>query len=133
MGRDAFTLIPNGIPGVQERVDLVHTFGVCAGHIDLATMVNACSVQPAKIFGMYPQKGAVAMGSDADLVVYNPEFKGSFTVADGLSQVDYCGYEGMERRGRAEIVMLRGSVVARNGTYVGPEGGGRVIHRSVTH
>jgi dihydropyrimidinase len=96
-------------------------------------MVNACSVQPAKIFGMYPQKGAVAMGSDADLVVYNPEFKGSFTVADGLSQVDYCGYEGMERRGRAEIVMLRGSVVARNGTYVGPEGGGRVIHRSVTH
>ena len=133
MGRDAFTLIPNGIPGVQERVDLVHTFGVCAGRIDLATMVNACSVQPAKIFGMYPRKGAIAEGSDADLVVYDPTFTGTFSVADGLSQVDYCGYEGMERRGRAEVVMLRGHVVARSGAYVGGEGGGRSIPRSLTH
>ena len=133
MGRDAFTLIPNGIPGVQERVDLVHTFGVCNGRIDLATMVNACSVQPAKIFGMYPRKGAVAEGSDADLVVYDPAFTGTFSVADGLSQVDYCGYEGMERRGRAEVVTLRGTIVARNGAYVGGEGGGRPILRSLTH
>ena len=96
-------------------------------------MVNACSVQPAKIFGMYPRKGAIAEGSDADLVVYDPTFTGTFSVADGLSQVDYCGYEGMERRGRAEVVMLRGHVVARSGAYVGGEGGGRSIPRSLTH
>jgi dihydropyrimidinase len=118
---------------VQERVDLVHTFGVCAGRIDLATMVDACSVQPAKIFGMYPQKGAVAEGSDADLVIYDPTFTGTFTVADSVSQVDYCGYEGMERRGRAEVAVLRGRVVARDGTYVGGVGGGRAIPRALTH
>ena len=133
MGREAFTKIPNGIPGVQERVDLVHTFGVRQRRIDLATMVDACSVQPAKIFGMYPRKGAIAEGSDADLVVYDPSFAGTFSVADGLSQVDYCGYEGMERRGRAEVVTLRGTVVARDGKYVGGEGGGRSIPRALTH
>jgi len=133
MGVDAFTRIPNGIPGVQERVDLVHTFGVCAGRIDLSTMVDTCSTQPAKIFGMYPRKGAVAEGSDADLVVYDPDFKGTFTVADGVSQVDYCGYEGMERQGRAAVVVLRGKVVACDGAYVGGEGGGRSIPRTLTH
>ena len=69
MGREAFTLIPNGIPGVQERVDLVHTHGVCAGRIDLQTMVDVCSTQAAKIFGLYPRKGEIAVGSDADLVI----------------------------------------------------------------
>ena len=108
MGRDAFTRIPNGIPSIQERVDLVHTYGVCAGRIDLQTMVDACSTQTAKVFGMYPRKGEIAVGSDADLVVYDAEYESPFCEGDSLSKVDYCGYEGMERRGRAEVVTLRG-------------------------
>ncbi len=130
MGRDAFTAIPNGIPSVQERVDLIHTYGVCKGQIDLKTMVDSCSTQAAKIFGMYPRKGDIAIGSDADLVVYDPDFKGTFTVADGLSKVDYCGFEGMERCGRAEVVTLRGQVVAKRGKYVGEAAIGQYIDRA---
>jgi len=130
MGRDAFTKIPNGIPSIQERVDLAHTYGVCAGRINLNTMVDACSTQAAKIFGMYPRKGEIAVGSDADLVIYDAEYESPFCEADSLSQVDYCGYEGMERRGRAEVVTLRGRIVAREGTYVGDDKSGRMIKRN---
>ena len=133
MGREAFTLIPNGIPGVQERVDLVHTHGVCAGRIDLQTMVDVCSTQAAKIFGLYPRKGEIAVGSDADLVIYDPHFTGVFSHADAESQVDYSGYEGMERKGRCELVIRRGDIVARDGRYVGGGGGGRYLPRIPTH
>ncbi|MDG2424355.1 MAG: dihydropyrimidinase [Phycisphaerales bacterium] len=129
MGREAFTKIPNGIPSIQERVDLVHTYGVCAGRIDLQTMVDACSTQTAKVFGMYPRKGEIAVGSDADLVVYDAEYESPFCEGDSLSKVDYCGYEGMERRGRAEVVTLRGQIVARKGQYVGGECAGQDIPR----
>lgn len=129
MGKDAFTLIPNGIPSIQERIDLVHTFGVCTGKIDMRRMVAACSTQPAKTFNMYPQKGALAVGSDADIVVYDPSFVGTFMQEDSLSKIDYCGYEGMERKGRADVVLLRGRVVAEQGTFVGSEGSGRYISR----
>ena len=74
MGIDNFTLIPNGIPSIQERVDLVHTYGVCKGKIDFQTMVDVCSTNVAKQFNMYPQKGVLAIGSDADIVVYDPNF-----------------------------------------------------------
>jgi dihydropyrimidinase len=133
MGRDAFTLIPNGIPGVQERIDLVHTHGVCAGRIDLKTMVDVCSTQAAKIFGMYPRKGEIAVGSDADVVIYDPHFTGVFSHADAESQVDYSGYEGMERKGRCELVIRRGDIVARDGRYVGVGGGGCYLPRIPTH
>ena len=129
MGLEAFTAIPNGIPSIQERVDLIHTYGVCQGLIDLKTMVDACSTRAAKIFGMYPRKGTIAVGSDADLVVYDPSFTGNFTVTEGLSKVDYSGFEGMERRGQAEVVTLRGQVVARAGQYVGGDGIGQYISR----
>ena len=133
MGREAFTIIPNGIPGVQERVDLVHTHGVCAGRIDLQTMVDVCSTQAAKIFGLYPRKGEIAVGSDADVVIYDPHFTGVFSHADAESQVDYSGYEGMERKGRCELVIRRGDIVARDGRYVGGGGGGRYLPRIPTH
>ncbi len=133
MGREAFTLIPNGIPGVQERVDLIHTHGVCEGRIDLQTMVSACSTQAAKIFGMYPRKGEIVEGSDADVVIYDPAYKGTFTQSASESQTDYCGYEGAPRKGRPELVLLRGAVVARDGRYVGGGGGGQYIGRVPTH
>ncbi len=129
MGREAFTKIPNGIPSIQERVDLVHSHGVVPGKIDLRTLVDTCSTNAAKTFKMFPQKGALAVGSDADVVLYDPAFTGAFTHKDSLSQVDYCGFEGMPRRGRAEQVFLRGQRVAREGTFVGPPAAGRYLNR----
>ena len=129
MGTEAFTLIPNGIPSIQERVDLVHTFGVCEGRIDLQKMVEVCSTNVAKQFNMYPRKGAISVGSDADIVVYNPNFIGTFKHEDGLSKVDYSGFDGMERKGRSEVVLLRGKVVADRGKFVGADGAGTYITR----
>ena len=129
MGKDNFTLIPNGIPSIQERVDLVHTYGVCTGKIDIRKMVEVCSSNVAKIFNMYPRKGALAVGSDADIVIYDQEFVGTFTHEDGLSNIDYSGFEGMERKGRSDVVLLRGKVVAKQGKYVGDVGEGEYIAR----
>jgi len=133
MGLDAFTLIPNGIPGIQERVDLVHTHGVCTRRIGLQDMVSTCSTNAAKIFGMYPRKGEIAPGSDADVVVYDPTYEGEFTHSESESQADYNGYEGMPRKGRPDIVLLRGQIVARDGRYAGDGGGGHYIPRQPTH
>ena len=124
MGTENFTLIPNGIPSIQERVDLVHTYGVCEGKIDLQTMVDVCSTNVAKQFNMYPRKGALAVGSDADIVVYDPDFVGTFKQEDGLSKVDYSGFEGLKRIGRSDVVILRGKVVAEQGKFVGDTGAG---------
>jgi dihydropyrimidinase len=133
MGREAFTCIPNGIPGIQERVDLVHTYGVCEDRINLQTMVATCSTNAAKTFGMYPQKGEIAAGSDADVVIYDPAYEGVFSQSESESKTDYSGYEGMTRKGRPELVMLRGGLVARNGRYIGSGGGGQYIGRVPTH
>ena len=129
MGREAFTLIPNGIPSIQERVDLVHTYGVCTGNIEMQTMVDACSTNVAKQFNMYPRKGAIQVGSDADIVVYDANFVGTFKHVDGLSKVDYSGFEGMERKGRSDVVLLRGKVVAEQGVFTGKCAGGKYIPR----
>ncbi|MBC8201969.1 MAG: dihydropyrimidinase [Planctomycetes bacterium] len=129
MGKDAFTLIPNGIPSIQERVDLVHTYGVCTGKIELRKMVDVCSTNVAKIFKMYPKKGALAVGSDADIVVYDPNYVGTFNHKDGLSKIDYSGFEGMQRKGRSDIVLLRGKVVAEQGAFIGECAGGKYIPR----
>jgi len=133
MGREAFTKIPNGIATLQERVDLIHTYGVVPGRLSLQTMVDSCSTQAAKIFGMFPKKGAIQVGSDADLVVYDPNFRGTFSKADSLSNVDYCAYDGLERRGRASAVTLRGAVQARDGKFVGIAGRGQFVAREPTH
>lgn len=129
MGTENFTLIPNGIPSIQERVDLVHTYGVCKGKIDLRKMVDVCSANVAKQFNMYPKKGALQVGSDADIVVYDTDFIDTFKHEDGLSKIDYSGFEGMERRGRSDVVLLRGKVVAEAGKFVGEESGGKYVAR----
>jgi dihydropyrimidinase len=133
MGRSAFTMIPNGIPSVQERVDLMHTYGVCAERLDLHAFVDACSTQAARLFGLYPRKGAIRIGSDADLVVYDPAFRGTFSKADSHSNVDYNAYEGWERIGRASVVTVRGAVQARDGKFVGTIGRGVFLGREPTH
>ena len=133
MGKDAFTRIPNGIPSIQERVDLLHTYGVMRGRLSLNAMVDAGSTQAARIFGMYPKKGTIKIGSDADLVVYDPKAKGTFTKSDSYSKADYCAYDGWERLGRATVVTVRGQVQAKNGKFVGTIGRGQFIRREATH
>jgi dihydropyrimidinase len=133
MGRDDFTRIPNGIPGIQERIDLLHTYGVSTGRIDMSTLVDVCSTRAARLFGMYPRKGAIQVGSDADIVVYDPAYKGTFKASESMSQVDYNAYEGWERRGRAETVSVRGTIQVRNAQYTGRTGHGVLIKRKPTH
>ena len=133
MGKDAFTKIPNGIPSIQERVDLVHTYGVAVNRLGLQAMVDACSTQAAKLFGLFPRKGAIQLGSDADLVVYDPAYRGTFSKECSYSNVDYHAYEGWEQKGRAAVVTVRGKVQARNGEFVGDIGRGQFLKREPTH
>ena len=133
MGKEAFTRIPNGIPSIQERVDLVHTYGVTPGRLGLQTMVDACSTQAARLFGLYPKKGTIQVGSDADLVVYDPGFRGTFSKECSYSKVDYNAYEGWERKGRAALVTVRGQVQVRDGEFVGTIGRGEFLRREPTH
>lgn len=133
MGRDDFTKIPNGVPSLQERIALVYTHGVAAGRIDLHTFVDACSTQAARIFGMYPTKGTIAVGSDADLVVWDPDWRGTLSQRTSLSRVDYCAFEGWPVQGRASVVTVRGEVQARDGAFVGTLARGRFMPRKPTH
>jgi dihydropyrimidinase len=133
MGQDAFTKIPNGIPSVQERVDLVHTYGVSMERMSLHAMVDACSTQAARLFGLYPRKGAIQVGSDADLVVYDPAYRGTFGKKGSHSKVDYNAYEGWERLGRPSVVTVRGAIQAKDGEFVGTLGRGRFLEREATH
>ena len=96
-------------------------------------MVATCSTNAAKIFGMYPRKGEIAPGSDADIVIYDPTYEGVFAHSESESQTDYSGYEGLPRKGRPAIVLRRGEVVARDGRYTGQGGGGHYIARNPTH
>jgi dihydropyrimidinase len=129
MGRGDFTRIPNGIPTVEDRVNLLYTYGVCAGHIDLHTFVDAASTQPAKIFGLFPRKGTIAVGSDADLVIYDPNFRGKISQKTQLMATDYSAFEGWELRGRPEAVFVRGKLQSSGGKFVGAMGYGRFLAR----
>jgi dihydropyrimidinase len=133
MGRDDFTKIPNGIPSIEDRVNLVYTYGVQRGRIDLHTLVDACSTQAAKLFGLFPRKGAIAVGSDADLVVYDPRYRGHISQKSQQMDVDYSAFEGWEIEGRPSLVTVRGRVMVRDGKFVGQPGHGRFIAREPTH
>lgn len=129
LGEKAFTQIPNGIPGIEERVNLLFTYGYKAGHIDIHRFVNAASTRAAKIFGLFPRKGTIAVGSDADVVVYNPDDKGIVSVKTQHTNNDYNGFEGMKIAGGPTVVTVRGKVQVRDGKFVGERGRGRMIKR----
>lgn len=129
LGADAFTRIPNGIPGIEERVNLLYTYGVKTGRIDIHRFVDAASTQAAKLFGLFPRKGTIAVGSDADLVIFDPAHKGVLSAATHHVNNDYCGFEGMGIEGRPAIVTVRGKVQVRDGEFVGERGRGRLIRR----
>jgi dihydropyrimidinase len=129
MGEDAFPLIPNGIPGVEERVNLIYTHGVRRGRLDLHRFVDALSTRPSKLFGLYPRKGEIAVGSDADLVIFDPEYRGTISAKTHHVNCDYSGYEGVDIEGRAAVVLVRGKVQVRDGVFVGERGRGRFLRR----
>ncbi len=129
MGKDAFTGIPNGMPGVEERVNLMYTYGVKRGGLDLQRFVDALSTRAAKLFGLYPRKGTIAVGSDADLVVYDPDYRGKLSSETHLSNNDYCAFDGFEIEGRPSLVTVRGRVQARDGVFVGERGIGQFLRR----
>ncbi len=130
LGRGDFRKIPNGLPGVEERVDLMHQ-GVVDGRYSRERWVEIVSTAPAKIFGMYPQKGLVAAGSDADLVVYDPNRKHVLSAKTHHMDVDYSCYEGMEVQGGSDVVMSRGTVVVRDGEWTGAAGHGKFLKRGL--
>ena len=128
-----FTMIPNGIPSVEDRVNLLFTEGVKKGRLDLQTFVKVASTAAAKVFGLYPRKGAIAVGSDADLVVYDPEHRGVISVETQMMNTDYSGFEGRAIEGRPSLVTVRGEVAVRDGVFVGTLGRGAFLRREPTH
>jgi dihydropyrimidinase len=129
LGKDAFTQIPNGIPGIEERVNLLYTYGVKRGSLDIHRFVDAASTRAAQLFGLFPRKGTIAVGSDADLVIFDPEYRGTLSAATQHTNCDYNGFEGTEIEGRPSVVIVRGKVQVRDGQFVGERGRGRLLRR----
>jgi dihydropyrimidinase len=133
MGRGDFTRIPNGIPSVQDRVHLLYTHGVVTGRLDLHRFVDVASTRAAKLFGLFPRKGTVQPGADADLVVFEPNYRGVISAREQQMNVDYSAFEGWPIQGRADVVTVRGKVQVREGAFVGVGNVGQMLRRDPTH
>lgn len=129
LGGDDFTKIPNGIPALEDRINLLYTYGVRAGRMDLQTFVATGSTNAAKLFGLYPRKGSLLPGADADLVIYDPDYRGTLKASSQFQNVDYNAFEGWSIEGRPAVVTVRGQVVVREGNFVGQPGSGRMLKR----
>lgn len=129
MGKDDFSRIPNGHPAIEHRVELLFSEGVKTGRISLPEFVKLTSTNAAKIFGMYPKKGTLAPGSDADVVIFDPNAKHVISAKTHHMRTDYSGYEGVEVTGKTETVLLRGKVAIENGTCHLEAGNGRFVKR----
>ncbi len=131
LGKDNYLNIPGGLPGIESRLALIHQFGVRAGKLTLNRWVQVCCTNPAKIFGLYPRKGSLEPGADADLVLFDADKKVTLTKSILHEQVDYTPYEGLELRGYPVMTMLRGRVIAENGGFGGAPGDGRYLSRQL--
>src|SRR5436190_1315869 len=130
LGRDDFSKIPNGGPGIENRLHMIHEFGARRGRISLNRMVELLATNPAKLFGLYPRKGTIAVGSDADLVVFDPERKHTLSAATHHSNVDYNLFEGTEVTGAVDLVLLRGQVLVERDELVARPGVGQFVARA---
>jgi dihydropyrimidinase len=130
LGENDFSKIPNGAPGVETRMSLVYDGGVRQGRISLNRFVELTSTSPAKIFGMFPRKGTIAPGSDADIVVFDPNRTMTLAAKTLHMNVDYNPYEGRQVTGATDTVISRGRVVIEDGKFVGRKGGGSFLKRS---
>ncbi len=131
LGRGDFRLVPNGLPGVEDRVDLLHSGGVVGGHLTPNRWVEVISTAPARMFGL-DSKGAVAVGKDADIVVYDPTARRTISASTHHMDVDYSCYEGWEVTGRADVVLSRGKVIVDGDEWLGATGDGRFLKRRAT-
>jgi dihydropyrimidinase len=130
LGVGNFSKIPNGLPGVEHRLDLIFQ-GVNMGQISLARWVEVTATTPAQMFGLFPRKGVIAPGSDADIVIYDPNATHVISASTHHMNVDYSAYEGMEVKGRATTVLSRGAVIVENNNYVGGAGAGKFLERGL--
>jgi dihydropyrimidinase len=130
LGRGDFRKIPNGLPAVEDRVNLLHDGGVVGGRISRERWVEITSTAPARMFGMYPKKGTIAVGSDADLLVYDPNRTHTISATTHHMNVDYSIFEGRVVRGASDVVMSRGTVLVRDGAWVGPVANGQFLRRT---
>jgi dihydropyrimidinase len=131
LGRDDFTKIPNGGPGVEHRMSLVYNGGVVGGRISVNRFVEITSTNAAKIFGLFPRKGTIAVGSDADIVIFDPNEEQTISAATHHMNVDYSCYEGVTVRGVTKTVLSRGELVIEEGKYVGKPGRGQFLKRGL--
>jgi dihydropyrimidinase len=131
MGRGDFSKIPNGIGGVEHRVDLIYQ-GVADGKLSLARWVETIATTPARMFGLYPKKGVIAPGSDADIVLYDPNARTRIGVETHHMNMDYSAWEGWEIAGRVDTVISRGEVISAGGQYTGRAGRGRFLRRGLS-
>ena len=131
-GAHDFTRCPSGAPGVEERLILLYSEGVVKGRISLPQLVKYACANPARVAGLYPKKGAVEAGADADLVILDPEREWTMSTERMHGKADYSCYEGMKIKGAVERVLLRGKTVALNGTFTGTRGGGQYLRRGIS-
>ncbi len=130
MGRDDFSKIPNGGPGIENRLQMIHQFGVREGRITLNRMVELLATNPAKLFGLYPRKGTIAVGSDADVVVFDPGKRVTLSARTHHSKSDYNLFEGVEVTGSPELVLRRGEVLVEGEELVAKPGSGQFVPRA---
>ncbi|HIG24948.1 MAG TPA: dihydropyrimidinase [Acidimicrobiia bacterium] len=131
LGVDDFRAIPNGIGGVEHRMDLIYQ-GVVMGEMTLERWVETCSTTPARMFGIYPQKGVIAPGSDADIVLYDPQATSTISVDTHHMNMDYSAYEGIEIAGKVDTVMSKGKVIISDNAYHGRKGDGSYLKRGLS-
>lgn len=131
LGKDDFSKIPNGGPGVEHRMSLIYNGGVVGGRISVNRFVEIVSTAPAKIFGLFPRKGTIAVGSDADIVIFDPNEEMTISARTHHMNVDYSAYEGVKVRGVTKTVLSRGELVIEEGRYVGRKGSGRFLKRGL--
>jgi dihydropyrimidinase len=129
LGKDDFSKIPNGAPGVENRMSLIYNGGVVENRISLNRFVELTSTAAAKMFGLFPKKGTIAVGSDADIVIFDPEKEHTFGVENEHMNVDYSSYEGWKMKGKVETVLSRGRVIIENGEHKGKAGDGQFLKR----
>lgn len=129
LGKDDFTKCPNGAPGVEERISLVFSEGVMKGRISINKFVEVCCTNPAKIFGVYPKKGTIQVGSDGDIVIIDPKKEVELTVSNLHSNVDYSAYEGIKVQGYPIVTILRGNIIVQDNKFVGERGLGKYLKR----
>jgi dihydropyrimidinase len=129
LGRDDFSKIPNGAPGVEHRMSLIYHGGVVENRVSLNRFVELTSTAAAKMFGLFPRKGTIAVGSDADIVIFNPDAEQTISAATHHMNVDYSAYEGRKLKGAVETVLSRGRVVVEGGEFKGKAGDGQFLKR----